>query len=104
MYAKDQESRSRRCRLYTQKLPGAGRKPVSDKLDQRLFSYFKGVRQNKFALSKQEIQTKAKQLANQLGLDCFKASKGYVDRFKERFNLSLRKPKHKSQQNNRSSE
>jgi hypothetical protein len=69
-----------------------------------LFKYVKVARSNKFQVTKQDIQSRAKLVASQLVLDNFKASGGYIDRFMDRLNFTLRKPTHKSQQNNKAAE
>ncbi|KAG0442640.1 Tigger transposable element-derived protein 6 [Dictyocoela muelleri] len=55
--------------------------------DRELFKWYQIKRQNNFLLSNGDLQTMAMKMAQKFNVENFKASLGYVQKFKSRYNL-----------------
>lgn len=73
------------------------RSPESYALDTALLQWFTTQRANNVPLSQVLLIEKAKQLAEQLRIEDFKASSGYIDRFKKRNGIIFRSIQGESQ-------
>lgn len=63
------------------------RKPKNKVLDLYMFKWFQSRRKKLIALNGPLIQNEAKGMANSLGMVDFKASEGWLDKFKLRYNI-----------------
>lgn len=61
-----------------------------DNLDKAVFKWFMSARSNNIPVSGLVLQEKASDLAKTLGIDDFKASNGWVDRWKARNNVTFK--------------
>lgn len=75
----------------------SGRKPLSEELDDALFEYFEKERENGFAVSNRMLEEEALKIATSIGILDFKASSMYIKRWKNRFNVSMRRGTNESQ-------
>jgi hypothetical protein len=70
------------------------RKATYYKLDNLLFKWFMEQRNKKLAVNYHDLSSEAKKIANDLSLGNFKCSLGYLQAFKKRNKMSLRKSTH----------
>ncbi|XP_069354655.1 tigger transposable element-derived protein 4-like [Maniola hyperantus] len=73
------------------KCPKKLRKPKFEDLDQAMLTWFNNQRQNNEPISGPNIKAQAEKLAEQLGITDFKASEGWLGKFKHRHNISFSK-------------
>lgn len=75
-----------------------GRKPLSEELDDELFEFFQKERENGLAVTNKMLSEESVKIARSLGiLTEFKASSMYLQRWKNRFHVSMRKGTNESQ-------
>ncbi|CAH0718342.1 unnamed protein product, partial [Brenthis ino] len=67
------------------------RKPKFEDLDQAMLSWFNNQRQNNVPISGPIVKAKAEKFANQLGIIDFKASEGWLGKFKHRHQITYGK-------------
>ncbi|CAH2234238.1 jg16686 [Pararge aegeria aegeria] len=67
------------------------RKPKFEDLDQAMLSWFNNQRQNNVPISGPIVKAKAQKFANQLGIIDFKASEGWLGKFKHRHQITYGK-------------
>ncbi|XP_063622089.1 tigger transposable element-derived protein 4-like isoform X1 [Cydia splendana] len=67
------------------------KKPQYEDLDQAMLSWFYRQRQNNMPVSGPIMKAKAKKIAEQLGLTTFKASEGWLGKFKQRHHINYYK-------------
>jgi hypothetical protein len=67
------------------------RMPTFITLDDAVYKWFSQLRSSGLAVRRIEIQAAAERLSNQMGLELFKASSGWVFRFRRRHNISSKK-------------
>lgn len=67
------------------------RKPKFEDLDQAMLSWFNNQRQNNVPISGPIVKAKAEKFANQLGIIEFKASEGWLGKFKHRHQITYGK-------------
>ncbi|XP_065195839.1 tigger transposable element-derived protein 6-like [Sycon ciliatum] len=89
--AKPQVCAKKRCRL-----PGGGRKLLSDEVDSQLHAWYLAELQTRNAISRRIMILKAKEFRNALISDNpelaeLKLSKGWLDRFPQRHHLTMRR-------------
>lgn len=74
-------------------LPGSGRRPLSDDLEELVYQWINKKRSEKQRVTRKEIQQKALELYESTikGEEEFLASKGWVEKFMTRYSISLRK-------------
>ena len=82
--------------IKRKRLEGAGRKLTSENLEQILLEWIENQRGNKIRVSRKMIMRKAKEMFEQEELpdatrDTFEGSRGWVDKFLKRNNLTIRK-------------
>ena len=75
--------------LNIRRAPGAGSKPNLE-LENRLYDWFKTRREKNLRVKDKYLTRMALSIASDLGLNTFKASKGFLDRFKKRNNIGIR--------------
>ena len=82
------------------KLEGAGRKPMSEDLEDNLFDWILDMRDKRARVSRNMVKNKAKEMYRQdpdvrLEMEVrgseFLASNGWLNRFLRRYNLTLRR-------------
>lgn len=71
-------------------LEGRGRKAMYPMLEEELIKFIKNMREEGNAITTFIIEKKAKELGKSLASDNFKASHGWIERFKHRHNLVQR--------------
>ncbi|XP_063381872.1 tigger transposable element-derived protein 4-like [Cydia fagiglandana] len=67
------------------------KKPQYEDLDQAMVSWFYTQRQNNMFVSGPIMKAKAKKIAEELGLTAFKASEGWLGKFKQRHHINYDK-------------
>ncbi|XP_051166595.1 jerky protein homolog-like [Leptopilina boulardi] len=67
------------------------RKPKFDDLDQAMLTWFHQQRANNIPISGPIAKAKASSFAEELGIEDFKASEGWLDKFKQRHNTNYGK-------------
>ena len=65
-------------------------KPLSVELDQKVFEFLEDERSEGRPVSNQLLKTKAIQIAGGLRIEGFKASCGWLSRWKQRYNVGVR--------------
>ena len=70
---------------------GAGRKPISEHMEEILFEFIFNLRMAKRQVKRTLIKSKALEIAKDLDLSDFKASTGWLRRFLRRYDLTLRR-------------
>jgi hypothetical protein len=74
----------------------------SREIENELVAKIKSIRQRKLFVSYEVIKNLAKETALRLGIQSFKASKGYIQKLCRRNGLGYREPTHKAQATNKS--
>ena len=77
--------------LKRRRLVGAGRKPLSEQLDDQVYEWIKLQRGMKLAVSRKSINARAIFLSGELELPNFSGSTSWLERFMARKGLSLRR-------------
>lgn len=67
------------------------KKPIYEDLDQAVLSWFHRQRQNNMPISGPLVKAKAENFAEELGLTSFKASEGWLGKFKQRHHINYGK-------------
>ena len=67
------------------------RKPKFEELDQAMLSWFHRQRQNNMPLSGPIVKAQAEKFSEELGLTDFKASEGWLGKFKQRHHINYGK-------------
>ncbi|XP_044579686.1 tigger transposable element-derived protein 4-like [Cotesia glomerata] len=67
------------------------KKPKYEDLDQAILSWFHRHRQNNMPISGPIVKAKAENFAKELGLTSFKASEGWLGKFKQRHHINYGK-------------
>ncbi len=67
-----------------------GVRPYKDAFEDKLFGWFSGIRAKGIPLSGPMIQAKARELAAEAGIQDFKASNGWLHRFKVYYNIGCK--------------
>ena len=76
---------------------GGGRCSMSKELDDKVFEFLEEERSNGFAVSNRLLLRQASEIAGGLGLQDFKGSTGWLQRWKRRYNVGYRRGTNVSQ-------
>ena len=81
-------------------LPGSGRRPLSEDLEELVYQWIVSKRLQKQRVTRKGIQQKAVELYNSIikGEPEFQGSKGWLEKFRSHYSLSLRRKTTQSQQ------